>query len=180
MTPVVELRWVRKRFGDIDVLKGVDLTLHRGEFVAIIGKSGSGKSTLLNMLTGIDHPTSGKVIIGGFFTNFNGLSRGRIARLNANGSVDTGFDTSIGANNILLALALQPDGKVLVGGQFTTLNGTARNFIARLNADGTVDSAVNTSGGADGAGRASASSILSASHRPSRPDFIRATRLSRS
>jgi putative ABC transport system ATP-binding protein len=51
--------------GEFTVLKGIDLTLQRGEFVAIVGKSGSGKSTLLNMITGIDHPTSGKVIIGG-------------------------------------------------------------------------------------------------------------------
>ena len=51
--------------GEFVVLKGIDLTINRGEFVSIVGKSGSGKSTLLNMITGIDHPTSGKVIIGG-------------------------------------------------------------------------------------------------------------------
>lgn len=51
--------------GEFKVLKGIDLTINRGEFVSIVGKSGSGKSTLLNMITGIDHPTSGKVVIGG-------------------------------------------------------------------------------------------------------------------
>jgi putative ABC transport system ATP-binding protein len=51
--------------GEFTVLKGIDLTINRGEFVSIVGKSGSGKSTLLNMITGIDHPTKGKVIIGG-------------------------------------------------------------------------------------------------------------------
>ncbi|MGE5463261.1 MAG: ATP-binding cassette domain-containing protein, partial [Syntrophothermus sp.] len=51
--------------GQFTVLKGVDLTINRGQFVSIVGKSGSGKSTLLNMVTGIDHPTSGKVVIGG-------------------------------------------------------------------------------------------------------------------
>jgi ABC-type lipoprotein export system ATPase subunit len=51
--------------GEITVLKGLDLTLRKGEFVAIIGKSGSGKSTLINMITGIDHPTSGEVIVAG-------------------------------------------------------------------------------------------------------------------
>jgi putative ABC transport system ATP-binding protein len=51
--------------GEFTVLKGIDLTIKRGEFVAIVGKSGSGKSTLLNMITGIDHPTGGQVVIDG-------------------------------------------------------------------------------------------------------------------
>jgi ABC-type lipoprotein export system ATPase subunit len=66
---VIQLQKVEKTFknaaGEFRVLKGIDLTLQRGEFVAIVGKSGSGKSTLLNMITGIDHPTGGKVIING-------------------------------------------------------------------------------------------------------------------
>jgi len=65
----IQLQKVVKTFknaaGEFRVLKGIDLTLRRGEFVAIVGKSGSGKSTLLNMITGIDHPTSGQVIING-------------------------------------------------------------------------------------------------------------------
>ena len=67
--PLIQLQKVVKTFknaaGEFRVLKGVNLNLWQGEFVAIVGKSGSGKSTLLNMITGIDHPTSGKVIIGG-------------------------------------------------------------------------------------------------------------------
>ena len=65
----IQLQKVVKTFknaaGEFRVLKGIDLTLRRGEFVAIVGKSGSGKSTLLNMITGIDHPTGGQVIING-------------------------------------------------------------------------------------------------------------------
>jgi len=65
----IELRQVVKKFknaaGEFTVLKGIDLSLREHEFVAVIGKSGSGKSTLLNMITGIDHPTSGEVIVGG-------------------------------------------------------------------------------------------------------------------
>ncbi len=64
----IELKQVVKSFqsesGVYNVLKGIDLTIHTGEFVAIIGKSGSGKSTLLNMITGIDRPTSGSVRVG--------------------------------------------------------------------------------------------------------------------
>ena len=63
------MRGVVKTFknaaGEFTVLHGIDLTIKRGDFVAIVGKSGSGKSTLLNMITGIDHPTSGQVVIGG-------------------------------------------------------------------------------------------------------------------
>lgn len=66
---MIELRGVIKRFsnaaGEVIVLKGVDLTINRGEFVSIVGKSGSGKSTLLNMVTGIDHPSDGQVVVNG-------------------------------------------------------------------------------------------------------------------
>jgi ABC-type lipoprotein export system ATPase subunit len=66
---MIELHSIVKRFsnaaGEFTVLKGVDLTIKRGEFVSIVGKSGSGKSTLLNMITGIDHPTEGQVVVNG-------------------------------------------------------------------------------------------------------------------
>ncbi|GAB1470194.1 hypothetical protein MASR2M66_10710 [Chloroflexota bacterium] len=64
---IIEMRGVVKKFsnaaGEFIVLKGVDLMLNRGEFISIVGKSGSGKSTLLNMITGIDHPSEGQVIV---------------------------------------------------------------------------------------------------------------------
>jgi putative ABC transport system ATP-binding protein len=67
--PMIELQKVEKTFkntaGVFRVLKGIDLTLYQGEFVSVVGKSGSGKSTLLNMVTGIDHPTGGQVIVNG-------------------------------------------------------------------------------------------------------------------
>jgi putative ABC transport system ATP-binding protein len=66
---MIDMHGIVKTFknaaGEFTVLKGVDLTINRGEFVSIVGKSGSGKSTLLNMITGIDHPSEGRVIIGG-------------------------------------------------------------------------------------------------------------------
>ncbi len=65
--PFIQLNRVVKKFknaaGEFDILRGVDLGINQGEFVAVVGKSGSGKSTLLNMITGIDHPTTGEVII---------------------------------------------------------------------------------------------------------------------
>jgi len=65
--------------GEFTVLRGIDLTINRGEFVSIVGKSGSGKSTLLNMVTGIDHPTRGQVVIGGtdIYTNVTESQRSK-------------------------------------------------------------------------------------------------------
>lgn len=63
--------------GEFTALKDINLDFHYGEFVSIVGKSGSGKSTLLNMLTGIDHPTSGKVTIND--TNVYGMTESQRA-----------------------------------------------------------------------------------------------------
>lgn len=67
--PVVEIIDVVKSFpvgdGEITVLKGLSFNVANGEFVSIVGPSGNGKSTLLNMITGIDRPTDGKVIVTG-------------------------------------------------------------------------------------------------------------------
>lgn len=66
---IIQMHDVVKTFvntaGEFTALRGIDLSLQEGEFAAVIGKSGSGKSTLLNMLTGIDHPTSGQVVVDG-------------------------------------------------------------------------------------------------------------------
>jgi ABC-type lipoprotein export system ATPase subunit len=66
--PLIQMRSVTKIFrtlaGEFPALKGIDVDVYAGEFVSVVGKSGSGKSTLINMLTGIDHPTSGSVVIG--------------------------------------------------------------------------------------------------------------------
>lgn len=68
-TPMIEMQGVVKTFvnaaGEFTALRGIDLSIHEGEFVALIGKSGSGKSTLLNMLTGIDYPSEGQIIVDG-------------------------------------------------------------------------------------------------------------------
>ena len=64
--------------GPFPALKGIDLQIQAGEFVAVVGKSGSGKSTLINVFTGIDHPTDGEAIVAG--TRLRDLSEGKIAQ----------------------------------------------------------------------------------------------------
>jgi putative ABC transport system ATP-binding protein len=79
---LISLQNVEKTYttpaGSFKALKGINLQIMRGEFLAVVGKSGSGKSTLLNMLTGIDRPTSGEIIAGP--TVLNQLSESETAR----------------------------------------------------------------------------------------------------
>ena len=93
---------------------------------------------------------AGKVLIGGSFTNFNGTSVNRFARLNANGSLDPTFSANFGsgASGTVYAIAVQNDGRILVGGSFTNFSGTNINHIVRLNADGSVDTNFLTNVGA--------------------------------
>ncbi|NJN18606.1 MAG: ATP-binding cassette domain-containing protein [Oscillochloris sp.] len=78
---LIDLRNIVKTYqsaaGSFTALKGVSLAVDRGEFVAVIGKSGSGKSTLINMVTGIDRPTTGEVIVAG--TPVHTLSEGKMS-----------------------------------------------------------------------------------------------------
>lgn len=74
----------------------------------------------------------GKVLVGGSFTSVHGTNRRRIARLLANGSLDPGFNPGTGADETVRSIALQPDGDVLIGGDFTSVNGVVRPYVARL------------------------------------------------
>jgi uncharacterized delta-60 repeat protein len=84
-------------------------------------------------------PFAGKVLIGGAFTNVNNFALNHIARLNGDGSVDTNFDLNWGANDTIRAIVIQIDGRILIGGDFTNVNGVALNHVARLNTGGTLD-----------------------------------------
>jgi uncharacterized delta-60 repeat protein/uncharacterized repeat protein (TIGR01451 family) len=92
-----------------------------------------------------------KMLIGGFFTQYNGTNRGGVARVNTDGGVDSFFVTGSGANNAVYALALDATGKILVGGSFSSFNGTVppRPAIVRLNTNGAVDLSFSTGAGPD-------------------------------
>ncbi len=91
----------------------------------------------------------GRIVVVGTFTTFGGLSRSRVARLNSDGTLDLTFDPGTGANGNIHAVAVQSDGKVIIGGVFTNVDGVARNRVARLNTDGTVDLGFDPGTGCD-------------------------------
>ena len=84
---------------------------------------------------------NGQLLVGGFFASVAGQPRHDLARLNSDGSLDASFADSVdtGSGEVVNALALQPDGKVLIGGGFASITGKQRHNLARLNADGTLD-----------------------------------------
>ncbi|HWQ92496.1 MAG TPA: Calx-beta domain-containing protein, partial [Clostridia bacterium] len=92
-----------------------------------------------NFISTLELVPGGKIVIGGAFTFFNGTQRKSIARLNNDGSLDTSFDPGTGADGTIWAVAVQADGKVVVAGDFTSINGVPRLRVARLNEDGSVD-----------------------------------------
>ncbi|MDA0991919.1 MAG: ABC transporter ATP-binding protein, partial [Verrucomicrobia bacterium] len=65
----LSIRNVTKRFGALEVLKGIDLEIEDGEFIILVGPSGCGKSTLLNMIAGLDSISGGEIAIGGRIVN---------------------------------------------------------------------------------------------------------------
>ena len=92
----------------------------------------------------------GKILIGGNFTSYNSVTRNRIARLNADGSLDTSFDPGVGPNLLVEAIAIQSDGRIMIGGKFDTVSGVSHNRIARLNTDGSLDTSFDPGTGAQG------------------------------
>ena len=133
-----------------------------GEFTSANGATSNGMARLnsdgsvdstFNPGTGplvyhIKPQEDGKALVGGFFTSFNGVDRDGLARINPDGSVDLTFDaTGSGPNGAVQALARQPDGKVLIGGQFTSIQRTNRHRVARLNPDGSLDHAFDPGAG---------------------------------
>ena len=103
-----------------------------------------------NVVTTLALQPDGKILVGGLFTTYKSITENYIIRLNSDGTKDNSFDNSIGFNIPVLSIAIQPDGKILVGGLFTTYKGVTNNFIIRLNSDGTKDTSFDNSIGFNG------------------------------
>jgi uncharacterized delta-60 repeat protein len=116
--------------------------------------SDGSKDTSFNIGTGFNNDvysiaiqSDGKVLVGGSFVSFTGSTQNFLIRLNSDGSKDTSFNIGNGFNNAVWSTAIQSDGKILVGGQFTTFTGSTQNFLIRLNSDGSKDSTFNIGNG---------------------------------
>ena len=111
-----------------------------GTVDAAFNPGGSGANSVVNTVA---LQADNKILIGGDFTTYNNVARARFARLNPDGTLDPTFNPAGGADAAVLAVAFQLDSKVLIAGEFTQVNGAPRNRLARLNPDGTLDTAYN-------------------------------------
>lgn len=102
--------------------------------------TGYGFDTFVNATS---QQTDGKIIVAGAITNYKGRAEKKIIRLHTDGTKDITYNTGTSFNNNVRCIAKQNDGKVIVGGEFTTFNGSAQNYIIRLNTDGTKDTSFN-------------------------------------
>lgn len=87
-----------------------------------------------------------KILVGGSFSTLNGVAVNRLVRLNSDGSLDASFLGGTRANSHVYALKVASDGKIVIGGNFSTYNGVTVNRIARLNADGSLDASFSGGG----------------------------------
>ena len=123
----------------------IDTTTDNFEINAGFGGSGG--------FAGFDYPFSiavqpdGKILAGGGFTFYSGTTSNGIIRLNSNGTIDNTFNIGTGFTNTVLSIVLQPDGKILAGGAFTSYSGVTSNYIIRLNTGGTIDNTFTIGGG---------------------------------
>jgi len=97
-----------------------------------------------NQLYAIALQNDGKVLVGGNFTSFNGVTSNYILRLNTDGSRDASFNIGTGFNSYVNDILIQPDGKIIVAGNFTSFNNATANYLIRLNSDGTRDNTFTT------------------------------------
>ena len=118
----------------------------RNELVRLNSNGTEDTAFYANMGTGFNNAvrslavqSDGKIVAGGAFSSLNGATKNRLVRINTDGTEDTAFYANLGTgfDNIVWTLAVQSDGKMFVGGQFTGLNGATRRGIAKLNSDGT-------------------------------------------
>src|ERR1051326_7118771 len=123
---------------------------------------GSGLSGVANVVNVIAIQTNGEILVGGWLYSINGVTRNRIGRMNSDGSLDGSFDPGDGPDGPVQALAMQGDGKFVIEGQFFSMNGLLRRCLARLRADGSLDTGFDPGLGIDGIASQSSGPYLAA------------------
>jgi uncharacterized delta-60 repeat protein len=93
----------------------------------------------VNVVQTIVVQSDGKILVGGNFERFRSLDQENLIRLNADGTKDTSLDIGSGFSSNVYSITLQPDGKILVGGAFSSYQGVPRKKLIRLNTDGSAD-----------------------------------------
>ena len=129
-------RTIRRRSALTALLLVYVVALAQASLLDTSFNPGSGAN---NPITAVARQADGRIVIAGTFTEFNGIPRNRIARLNPDGSVDAAFNPGAGADDDINAVAIQPDGRIVIGGFFSQFNGVSRSGIARLQTDGSLD-----------------------------------------
>jgi hypothetical protein len=134
--------------GDFDTIGGGQLNWRK---IAVISQNGTvdpafnpGAGFNDSAMSIVADPIQNNVVVAGYFTDYDGNTVGRIARVNADGSMVAGFPApnegnSEGANGPIRCVTRQPDGRLLIAGEFTRYNGINRAGVARLEADGSLD-----------------------------------------
>lgn len=137
---------------DGKIIIGGDFITYNGTIVNHIARINSDRSldTTFHVGSGVNGSlkaiaiqSDGKIIIGGSFTSYNGISTNNIARINTDGSLDSNFSIGTGPNGQVKEIDFQNDGKIIMQGSFTSYNGVGINYIARINSDGSLDSSFN-------------------------------------
>ena len=94
--------------------------------------------------------SDGKILVGGGFTYYNKDKVNNLFRINSNGTLDSTFLNELAANDHVLVIAVQDNGKILVGGEFTEYDGVSKNCLVRLNNDGSIDETFQIGSGFNG------------------------------
>lgn len=141
---------------DGKILVGGDFTIYQGEsqnYLVRLNTDGSKDTSFAigsgfnNQIQSLCIQNDGKIVIGGSFTTYQGVTQNRLIRLDLNGSKDVSFDVGSGFNNQIQSLSIQNDGKILVGGAFATFQGQSQSRLVRLNSDGSKDTSFNIGSG---------------------------------
>jgi hypothetical protein len=148
----------RKGWGEAQPAGAVDRTFNPDVRVQSLFNYTNGTSYPVNnpnpgangQVNALQVQSDGKTIIGGIFTAYDNVPFKRIARVDTNGWPDLTFNPGDGANASVSALKIDSQGRILVGGQFTSMNGMDAPHIARLNKDGSVDTTFSPGNGANG------------------------------